>query len=301
MSKKLLLGITIVLLVTNITTLLFWNADKNIVLESGGDKKKVNRKKPAAIVGGEKISYDEWMNALRKNDGKTRLRTMIDQTVVDKLAKQKDIRIDEKIIERDIALLTTTQGVMSEEETAKEEEKWREAIKHRYQLEALLTEDIDIAAGKVTQYYEDYHKQYDFQASAQFSHIVVKDDEDAEEVMEELDQGASFDLLAQEYSIDEDSKDDGGYLGFFVKGSSFIPDAYMDMAEDMKERSYSEPVAVNNGLAIIYLHRKLPAITFSYDEIKPYITRELALQESDQSLTASPLWDHIDIEWIYEK
>lgn len=301
MSKKLLLGIIVILLITNIATLLLWNTDKNIVLESDGEKKKINSKKPVAIIDGKRISYDEWMASLRMHNGESRLKTMIDQTVVDKLAKQRNIRIDEKIIERDIALLLTMQGVMTKEETARKVKNWRESIIHRYQLEALLTEDNNISAEKISKYYEEYHKQYDFQASRQFSHIVVENSETAEKVMQELEQGASFDLLAQEYSIDEDTKDDGGYLGFFVKGNSFIPDAYMEKAVEMDERTYSKPIEVNNGLAIVYLHRKLPAITFTYDEIKPYIEWELALEKSGKSLTASPLWDSADIEWVYEE
>ena len=54
-------------------------------------------------------------------------------------------------------------------------------------------------------------------------------------------------------------------------------------------------------MAILYLHRKLPAIEFTYDEIKPYMESELALQEMDQSLIADPLWEQLDIDWIYSE
>ena len=69
----------------------------------------------------------------------------------------------------------------------------------------------------------------------------------------------------------------------------------------MDEHSYSEPFIADNGVAILYLHRKLPAIEFTYDEIKPYMESELALQEMDQSLIADPLWEQLDIDWIYSE
>src|SRR5699024_2427601 len=165
----------------------------------------------------------------------------------------------------------------------------------------LLTEDEEVQEDDIREYYDGYHKQYDFKASIQLSHIVLPDMETAEKVKQELDSGASFQLLAQEYSIDEKTKDDGGYLGFFVHTSQFIPDGYIEKVADMDEYSYSEPFNTSKGVAIIYLHRKLPSITFTYDEIKPYIKSELALEQMDQSLTADPLWHNFDIDWVYEK
>lgn len=300
MSKKLLLGIIIVLLITNIATLLFWSADKYVVVDSKGENKKINSKKPAAVIDGTKISYNEWMTSLRESNGEKHLKTMIDQAVVEQLAKQKSIKVDDKVIDREIALLTSTQGAMTEDETDRKEEKWREAIIYRYQLEALLTEDIDIPADEISKYYEAYHKQYDFAASRQFSHIVVESNDTAAKIIKELDEGASFHLLAQEYSIDEETKRDGGYLGFFVKGSSFLPSEYDEKADQMKERTYSEPFKSKDGITILFLHRSLPSIKFTYDEIKPYIENELALDKSEQSLTAAPLWDKLDIKWVYE-
>src|SRR5690625_3244348 len=173
MSKRLLLGIIIVLLITNIATLLFWSADKYVVVDRNGEDRKRNSKNPAAMVDGTKISYNEWMTSLRENNGEKHLKTMIDQTVVKQLARQKNIKVDEKVIDREIALLTSTQGVMTEEETKRKEEKWHESITYRYQIEALMTEDIDKTAEEISKNNEVYKKQYDYKPSRQFTNIVV--------------------------------------------------------------------------------------------------------------------------------
>src|SRR5690625_8027734 len=127
MSKRLLLGIIIVLLITNIATLLFWSADKYVVVDSNGEDRKINSKKPAAMVDGTKISYNEWMTSLRENNGEKNLKTMIDQSVVNQLATQKTIKVDEKVIDCEVALLTSTQGVMTEDATHRTEAECREA------------------------------------------------------------------------------------------------------------------------------------------------------------------------------
>ncbi|HLQ71326.1 MAG TPA: peptidylprolyl isomerase, partial [Bacillota bacterium] len=99
---------------------------------------------------------------------------------------------------------------------------------------------------------------------------------------------------------DEDSRDQGGYMGFYDNTSQFLPDAYLDVTKKMEEHTYSEPIQTDEGYAIVYLHSKLPKITFEYDEIKPYVEGELALKESNQDLNADKLWEQLDVDWIYE-
>ncbi|WP_337019703.1 peptidylprolyl isomerase, partial [Oceanobacillus massiliensis] len=207
---------------------------------------------------------------------------------------------DEKVIDREISFLYTMQGIMTEEEAEKEEAKWREDIIYRYQLQDLLTEDMSIPEEELQTYYEGYGDQYDFTESVQISHILVDDFETADKVVAELEQGASFDLLAKEYSIDDETKASGGYLGSIYTSSQFLPSSYEEVALKMDNHSYSEPFQADNGVAILYLHRKLPSITFDYEEIKPYMESELAMQEMNQSLSADPLWEQLEIDWVYE-
>ncbi|WP_077329987.1 peptidylprolyl isomerase [Virgibacillus siamensis] len=298
MKRNFLFGVIAVLIITNIATLLFWRTDKNVVFEDGNTE--IDSREPVATIDHKKIKYEEWMNALRENYGREQLQRMIDREVVLQLAAEQDIEISEKVISREISLLTTMQGVMSEKETKAREKQWRKDILYRYQLGALLTSDVSVPEKKIREYYKDYHDQYNFKASIQLSHIVVPDRQTAGKVMNELEKGSSFELLAREYSHDDETKKDGGYLGFFVDYSKFLPDGYAKKAMKLKERSYSEPFKSGGHMAIIYLHRKLPDIKFSYEEIKPYIKRELALGKTTKNLDAKVLWNKLDIDWVYE-
>ncbi|WP_010094833.1 peptidylprolyl isomerase [Ornithinibacillus scapharcae] len=297
MSKKLLLSIIVVLLITNVATMLLWRNDQSN--ESALDDETIDTDKPVASIGGKDISYTDWMKALKSNYGENQLKSMVDQQVVKTLAKQNGITVSDKVIKRDIALLTTMQGVTSETKLKELEQKWTEDITYRYQLEALLAKDITVSDDEVQTYYTKYDGQYQFNESVQLSHILVSDMETAEKVYSELEDGATFSLLAKEYSIDEATKDNGGYLGFNSVDTEFLPDNYFDIVEGLEEYSYSEPFVTTNGIAILYLHKSLPEITFTFDELKPYIRNELALQASNQNLIADRLWDELDIKWIY--
>jgi foldase protein PrsA len=300
MSKKLLLSIILVLIVTNIASLFFWNSDDGETADFDDDHAAINTEGALATVNGEEITNEDWMAELRNKHGEKELKSMIDREVVRQLAEDKDIEIDEKVIEREISMIAAMQGVMPEEEFETEKDSWREDIIYRYQLEFLLTEDVDISEEEVEQHYNIYQNQYDFTSSLQLSHIVVEDSDTADKVIEELEQGASFDLLAQEYSIDDETNSDGGYLGFIYTTSQFMPDGYADAAAEMDDNSYSEPFAAGQGIAIIYLHRALPSIEFTYEEMRPYVKSELSLHELDKSLSADTLWDEMEIDWVYE-
>lgn len=301
MSKRLLLSIILVLIITNVATLIFWKDDsKDSAPKSEKEDEHTERVETVATIGDTKISYEDWVSSLQESQGKKHLKNMIDREVVKQLAAEKNIQINEKLIDSEIALLMTMQGVMTQDEVEKEEESLRSDIKHRYLLEALLAEGVSIPEEEIQTFYNNYHKQYNFSESVQFSHIIVDNMDQAEKVISELDQGASFSLLAQEYSIDDETRAKGGYLGYFSTSSQFVPTGYYDIAKEMDEHTYSEPFKVGDGVAIIYLHRILPAYEFNYEELKDHIKNELALNELGQSLTADPLWDEFEIEWVFE-
>lgn len=297
MSKRSLFIIIIVLLITNIFTFIILKKNDDVVLEN---ETKITRKGSVASINGEKIDYEDWIKELRQDYGEQHLRGLIDRSIVKQLSKERGIHIHEKLIDQGVASLTTMQGIIEEEEYGKLEEEWREDLLHQYQLEELLTEQEVVSEQDVEEHYDQYQKQYDFTASVQLSHIIVEDMDRAEKIIEELNEGASFHLLAKEYSIDEETKDDGGYLGYFTKGSQLLPTAYYEKTIDMEEYSYSNPIQTDRGVALLYLYRKLPEISFTYDEIKDAIRRELALNNSNQKLTAEPLWEIVDVDWIYE-
>lgn len=295
MSKNLLLGVIIILLITNIATLLIWrNEGVNV-----GDGRKLSSNDEVAIIGNDDISFAQWSDSLRNNYGKKHLRSMIDQAVVQQLAADKGLKISDKVIAREIAMLTTMQGVTSASTYEKLEKQWEEDITYRYQLEMLLTEGTPIPEQEIKNHYNTYGDQYNFTSSMQISHIVVDNMETANKVYQELESGASFKLLAREYSIDESSKAEGGYLGFIYTTSQFFPNGYAEVAENIEEHSYSKPFVADDGVVILYLHRKLPSITFTYEEMKPYIKSELALHKQNQSLDATPLWEEMEIDWLY--
>lgn len=85
------------------------------------------------------------------------------------------------------------------------------------------------------------------------SHILVKTEDEAKDLLNKLNEGADFSELAQEYSLCP-SKRDGGDLRFFGRGMMVKP--FEDAAFSLEVGQVSEPVETQFGWHLIKLTDK---------------------------------------------
>jgi foldase protein PrsA len=168
---------------------------------------------------------------------------------------------------------------VSSDELAKKEDQikasfpagsWDDMLKARNLTEAdvqnLLRENIllDKAVGgnihvsdaEVQAYFNKNHAAYDTQPQVKARHILVANLETANKVEAALKSGGDFAALAKQYSIDPGTKDKGGDLGFFRKGS-MVPqfEAY---AFSAPIGQISPPIKSPYGYHIIQVEARQP-------------------------------------------
>ncbi|QIW78444.1 peptidyl-prolyl cis-trans isomerase [Bacillus tequilensis] len=252
-----------------------------------------------ATIGGKSVTREEWLKEMEDQYGKSTLEDMINVRVVEQLAKKNNLKVSKSEIDREFLLIKAVNNSFYENEHTTEKE-WKDQIRYNILLEELLTRDIDISNKELKSFYNKNKELYQFDDSYRIRHIVVKDEEEAREVLKELNGGSSFEAVAAERSTDRYTSPYGGDLGFVTEASDNIPSAYIEEAKTLKEDEWSgKPIKVSNGYAVIQLKEKLKARTFSYDEVKDQIRRQIAMDQLGDKASVKTLWKEADVSWFY--
>lgn len=123
------------------------------------------------------------------------------------------------------------------------EESFKRLVKDSMLKEAYISEDIEISDEEIEAYYENMKKEINAR------HILVEDEELANDLKAQLDDGADFAELAKENSIDT-SAANGGDLGFFSIGKLVGPE-FENVAFALEENVISDVVETQWGYHII--------------------------------------------------
>lgn len=253
-----------------------------------------------ATIGDKSVTREDWLKKMEDEYGKSTLEDMINVRVVEQLAKKNKLKVSDSDIEREFLLIKAVNNSFYEDEHTTEKE-WKDQIRYNILLEELLTKDIDISEKEMKSFYTKNKELYQFDDSYRIRHIVVKDQEEANRVLKDLKGGSSFEAVAAERSTDRYTSPYGGDLGFVTEAQDSIPAAYITEARTLKENEWStEPLKVSKGYAIIQLKEKLNARTFTYDEVKDQIKRQIAMDQLGDKATVKTLWKEADVSWFYD-
>jgi len=143
---------------------------------------------------------------------------------------------------------------------------------------------IEPTEDELNSYFEAHISLYDIEERVQASHILVADLDTALEVRALLDEGADFAELASIYSIDEGTKDDGGDLDWFGRGT-MVPE-FEEAAFSLEVGEISEPVQTSFGYHIIHLTDREDAHTPTLEEVREDVVNDFTSDERDARLSA---------------
>lgn len=247
-----------------------------------------------ATIGDDTISRQEWLIELENQYGKETLKNMVDHAVIENLAKKYKIEIPSNEIDIELQMLKATYS-----EKLEDEAYLREQLRVSLLRAELLTRDVSVADLEVKSFYEENKELYDIKTSYQLAHILVNSKEEAVQVVEELKSGSNFATLAREKSLDEFTSSNGGELGLVTENSDYIPNQYFNIAKSLKENEWSDPVQTENGYAVIFLHNVMEGISFSYEDVKNQIRRQIALEQIGESLSVEHFWKEANVTWFY--
>lgn len=138
-----------------------------------------------------------------------------------------------------------------------------------------IDEKSGITDDTIRQYYDTHQGDYNTEEQITASHILVKTEVEAREVLKELRQGKDFAEVAKAKSIGP-SAPNGGSLGTFGRGR-MVPD-FEEAAFALKAGEISEPVQTQFGHHIIKVTERVEPHVKPFDEVKDDIRETLISQ-----------------------
>jgi len=149
-------------------------------------------------------------------------------------------------------------------------------LRNKTLMETLLQNEAKASATDeaLHKVYDDAAKQFAGQKEVRARHILVKTEEEAKAILEELKKGADFAELAKAKSEDS-SKTDGGDLGYFTQ-DQMVPE-FATVAFKLEKGQLSEPVKTQFGWHIIKVEdkrdRQIPPFDKVKDQIETFVMR----------------------------
>ncbi|WP_413374594.1 peptidylprolyl isomerase [Alkalihalobacillus sp. 1P02AB] len=236
---------------------------------------------PIVVVNGTEITEGELVSILKNRYGDETLSELVERQAI--LAQQENSGVTQEEIDEELDYLKTNLQIETDEELF-------EALANNFNIhvtsveqfiegyiipplviEALAKKDVNVTEEDKQAYYEENQEMYEEQVEA--SHILVTEEEEAEEVLEKINAGEDFAELAIEYSIDG-SAARGGELGYFPRGQ-MVPE-FSEAAFELAVDEVSEIVQSEFGYHIIKVTGKKSTFEDFEEEIEAALEAQQA-------------------------
>ncbi|AHN20127.1 foldase [Lysinibacillus sphaericus] len=253
-----------------------------------------------AAVDGDVITRQEWMIAMEERYGKETLQNLVNESVMEKAADKYKIKVSNQEIDLELALMRSAQDKFDTALQNLSADQLKQKIRSGLILDKVLTKDVVIKEDSIKKYYEENKALYNTDTSYRTNFIEVDSKKAAEEALSELKNGSDFSVLAREISIDSASASLGGDIGFLTEKQGNIDPALLKAVKTLSANEISKVFKLDNGhYGIVQVQEVIEGQSFTYDDVKEHIERELALEQLQQSITPEAFWSEFKATWYY--
>lgn len=241
-----------------------------------------NKAEAVATVNGVEITKDRLYDSMIAGGGAQTLDTLINEELINQEAAKQNITISDADIEEELEMYRTQFGSDEKLNEALTQfgmtrDQLEEQIVQQLKLTKLLEPQVEVTDEQVKQIFEQNQESFNTPEQVRASVILVATEEEAKEIVKELDGGADFAELAKNKSLDVMTKEQGGDTDFFARGER--EEAVEEASFKLAKGEVSEPVKTTEGYQVIKVTDRKEAHTATLEEKQEEIRKALVAQQ----------------------
>jgi len=190
------------------------------------------------------------------------------------VAKDKTRLLEDLVIELLFYKEAIRRGIDKQSDTKEVLREARKKILMAKFIEEEVEKTTSVNDAEVRDYYEENKDKFIEPEKFRASHILVKTEEKAQDLLDILSTGKDFEEVASTESMDITNKR-GGDIGYFRKGQ-LVPE-FEQACMKLEIGQVSPIVKTSFGYHIIKLTDKVPTSTKTFEEVKEKIASELLM------------------------
>jgi len=190
--------------------------------------------------------------------------------------------LDSMIVRQIILEQAKKDGVDKDKEVSDRMEDLRKRLIVETYLKKKVEKEAQISDEEMKKFYDENKDKFKAGDQVKASHILVKTEKEASDILAQLKGGAKFEDLAKKFSTDSTASK-GGDLGWFPKGA-MVPE-FDKVAFSLKEGEMSGIVKTQFGFHIIKVTGKRPAGITPFEEVKDQIKSNLLPAKQQEIFT----------------
>jgi foldase protein PrsA len=242
--------------------------------------------KVIAQIGGTQILQSELAYNLYTAHGAELLNQMLDRAAIEMEAEELGLKLTRADIDQELKRMQ--QGYESEElfyksmkeQLGMDKAALREDVNFKLLLEGIATRDIQVSDEEINAYMNEHPDEFKTTVQLHIEQIQVEHLIDADKVLDLLKKGNDFKKVAQDYSTDSATAQDGGDMGWIEEDDPFIPGPILKTAKTLGTGEISAPIEVDGHYFIIRLLDVKENSKGTLEEIKASLRKQLALQKA---------------------
>lgn len=258
------------LLLVAILALSIFAAPLATLAESGADAEVV------AKVNGVAITRQQFLDLLEAEYGFYALQELVQKELIRQKAEQMEISVDEAEFNETWELIVAQLGgpqmmQLMLLQNGISERQFREQLRWNMLVSALAGAEVEVTEETLQQWFEANRNRYDQPLAVEVSHILVDTEEQAQELLALLEEGADLADLAAEHSLDPGTVTQGGYLGWITE-SLTVPE-FESLAFGLEVGAFGIAESVY-GWHVVTVHSRQEAKTANYAEVAEQVEQD---------------------------